>query len=238
MPTRKPRIYLAGPDLFYQDAADRYARLKTLCAQHGLEGIAPTDGAPGSVTPDGNGARLLYRHDIALLRRCDAVLANLDPFNGVLEPDSGTSYEMGFAAARGLPVASYCRDGMTTRERVLQSGHLIDAQGRTDEGLLVEDFGLPANLMLCAEHPFFPDPEQAVEHLAVTLKEFDPRPDPEDLVTDLAMLVRRMARDLKRPHQSEADHRHADLALGFLDRKGLRGNILREKTSRTERESL
>ena len=223
-----PRIYLAGPDLFYPNAQARYARLKALCAEHGLEGVAPTDGQPTTltVTHDSNGARLLYRHDIALLRACDGVLANITPFNG-LEPDAGTAYEIGFAAALGLPICTYCLDGMDTLQRAWQSGRLIDQDGRDDDGLLVENFGLPANLMLCAEHSSFPDPEKAVEHLAAILKEFDLRHSPEDLVPDLAMLVRRMARDLKRPHQSEADHRHAEAALSFLWRKGLTGSPLR-----------
>ncbi len=163
------RIYLAGPDLFYTDAADRYARLKAICAQYGLEGVAPTDGQPTSVEPTPEGARLLYRHDIATLRSCRAVLANITPFNG-LEPDSGTAYEMGYAAALGMPIAAYCTDGLTVLERTWRAGRLVDANGRDDEGLLVENFGLPANLMLCAEHAHFTTPEKAVAHLANALR--------------------------------------------------------------------
>lgn len=233
--THKPRIYLAGPDLFYPDAGQRYARLKVMCAQHGLQGIAPTDGAPTtlSCSPDANGARLLYRHDIDLLQTCDGVLANISPYGGPLDADSGTAYEMGYAAACGLPVVAYCTDGLTTRERTLQAGRLIDASGRDDEGLLVEDFGLSANLMLCAEHPTFPTPDLAAEHLASTLQEFAPRVAPKDEQTivrqDLVALVTRLARELRRA--TAADGRPSsslpDRAMDYLRRKGLLGSPLR-----------
>jgi nucleoside 2-deoxyribosyltransferase len=165
-----PRIYLAGPDLFYRDAAARYARLKVLCARHGLLGVAPTDGQEAlQIEPTPECARRIYRHDIETLRNCVAVLANLNPFHGPMEPDSGTAYEVGYAAARGLLVVSYCEDGRTVRDRTLHAGHLIGADGRDDDGLLVEDFGLPGNLMLCAEHPFFQTPEEGAAYLAAHL---------------------------------------------------------------------
>ncbi|MGC8732430.1 MAG: nucleoside 2-deoxyribosyltransferase, partial [Halothiobacillaceae bacterium] len=58
-----PRIYLAGPDLFYPDAMDRYARLKALCESYGVIGVSPLDGsehivASGDFSP--RTAALLY----------------------------------------------------------------------------------------------------------------------------------------------------------------------------------
>ena len=228
-----PRIYLAGPDLFYPDAPDRYERLKALCRHHGLEGVAPTDGMDASAiecTP--NGAITVYRHDLALLQSCDGVLANISPYGGPLDADSGTAYEMGYAAAWGMPVVAYCIDGLTTRERTLRAGRLIDASGRDDEGLLVEDFGLSANLMLCAEHPTFPTPDLAVEHLADTLQAFSPRVAPKDeqsiVRQDLVTLVTRLARELRRAAAAEgAPSPLPDRAMDYLRRKGLLGSPLR-----------
>jgi nucleoside 2-deoxyribosyltransferase len=37
------RVYLAGPDVFYPDAAERAARLKEMCHKNGLEGVFPLD---------------------------------------------------------------------------------------------------------------------------------------------------------------------------------------------------
>jgi nucleoside 2-deoxyribosyltransferase len=171
---RFPRVYLAGPDLFFRDAQERYAALKVACAQHALRGIAPTDAQTDLVVePNREGARRIYRADIALLRSCDGVLANVTPFRGE-EPDSGTAYEMGYAAALGLPVVAYCLDGLDTRERTRRGGHLppVDEldDGRDVRGLLIEDFGLYTNLMLCAEHETFATIEPAAQALARQLR--------------------------------------------------------------------
>lgn len=176
---KRPRIYLAGPDLFYPDADQRYARLKAICAERGLDGVAPTDGQHFPIEPTTDGARRLRRHDLATLQSCDAVLANITPFNG-LEPDSGTAYEMGFAAACGMPVAAYCLDGQDTHLRALRAGRLIDTDGRDDEGLLVENFGLAANLMLCAAHATFFNPDGSAEHLVATLAVSTPQAAPRE----------------------------------------------------------
>ena len=175
----KPRVYLAGPDLFYPDAAVRYARLQSLCEQHGLIAVIPVENQPDFGIKDCQEARAIRRHNVELIQSSDAVLANVTPYFG-LEPDSGTAYEMGYAAACGIPVAAYCLDGVDTRTRVLKAGHLIDADGRDDDGMLIEDFGLHANLMLCAQHPTFDTPELAVQELASTLAEFNPSTAPRD----------------------------------------------------------
>jgi nucleoside 2-deoxyribosyltransferase len=164
----EPRIYLAGPDLFYPDAQARYAALKSMCSEAGLVGVAPSDGAPSEVPASPVGALRIYRHDIALLRSCDALLGNIYPFDSI-EPDSGTAYEIGFAAALGMPIALYCEDGLSLRERIVAQGNTVGPDGRDGAGVLVEDFGLPANLMLCAAHPWFHTPEDAVLHLAQRL---------------------------------------------------------------------
>ena len=230
---RYQRVYLAGPDLFFSDAERRYAALKSLCADHGLVGVAPTDGAP-TVDPTTDGARLLYRHDIALLESCDAVLSNITPFNG-LEPDSGTAYEMGFAAAIGMPIATYCLDGIKTHERTLRAGRLIDQNGRDAHGLLVENFGLQANLMLCAEHASFQFPTHAVMHLAQTLREINanirvsPRARQAAQIADLATLVKRLAREVARSDRDgqPVDTETADRAMDYMRRQGLAGEPLR-----------
>lgn len=223
----KPRVYLAGPDLFYPDAAVRYARLQSLCEQHGLIAVIPVENQPDFGIKDCQEARAIRRHNVELIQSSDAVLANVTPYFG-LEPDSGTAYEMGYAAACGIPVAAYCLDGVDTRTRVLKAGHLIDADGRDDDGMLIEDFGLHANLMLCAQHPTFDAPELAVQELASTLAEFNPSTAPRDAtrqtVADLAMLIKRLARDA---NGDGRDSPVAIAALGYLRRHQLTGSPLR-----------
>ena len=80
------------------------------------------------------------------LAEADAVLANLNPFRGA-EPDSGTCVEIGYALALGKPIFGYAEDMRPLRER-LQAVAGGDGCCRDGEGLAVEDFGLPLNLML------------------------------------------------------------------------------------------
>ncbi len=79
------------------------------------------------------------------------MLANLNPFRGC-EPDSGTCVEVGFALALNKSVIAYVESGETTPARVarISGARLGELNGRPvdGDGLYVEDFGLPLNLML------------------------------------------------------------------------------------------
>lgn len=138
------KLYLAGPDVFRQDALAWAETARQLCAIAGHAALVPLDGvettAPG-----------IYHANIDLIRAADAVLANLNPFRGC-EPDSGTCVEVGFALALGKPVIGYLASAETTTDRVarLSGGELELRDGRPVDsaGLHVEDFGLPLNLML------------------------------------------------------------------------------------------
>lgn len=138
------KLYLAGPDVFRQDALAWAEEARQLCRAAGHTALIPLDGvettAPG-----------IFHANIDLIRSADAVLANLNPFRGC-EPDSGTCVEVGFALALGKPVIAYLSIDETTTARVarvsgtdleMRNGRLVDP-----DGLYVEDFGLPLNLML------------------------------------------------------------------------------------------
>lgn len=134
-----PTVYLAGFDVFRPDAIAQGERLKACCAAQGWLGLYPLDNALPEGLQGLAAARWICEANLALIRRADAVLANLNNFRGA-EPDSGTAFEVGFAVALGKPVVGYLDDGRTLRE---QLGGVRDA-----EGFSVEDFGLPRNLML------------------------------------------------------------------------------------------
>jgi nucleoside 2-deoxyribosyltransferase len=140
------RVYLAGFDVFRQDAADYGRALKALCATFGLHGIYPLDSeVPVDLSP-GDQAAWIYRANIEAIRACNLVMANVDDFRGPGEVDSGTAFETGFAAALGKPVWAYTRDAGTLVERV---PHVLGVTGAVCErGFLVEDFGLSKNLMI------------------------------------------------------------------------------------------
>ncbi len=170
----RPRVYLAGPDLFFPDAEVRYARLKAACESAGLVGVAPNDGLVPGLLTGSDEAHRIYEHDMRTLQSCDAVLANLSAFRGT-EPDSGTVFEAAWAFAKGMPVAGYTVDGLTTADR-----HLLlrkcdhDAQGvlrdRGDGGA-VEPFGQGTNLMLACSFPTVQTPQQGVRWLTELLPE-------------------------------------------------------------------
>ena len=138
------RLYLAGPDVFRPDAPAWAEQARALCAAHGHVALIPLDGVETS-------APGIYRSNIELIRAADALLANLEPFRGC-EPDSGTCVEVGFALALGKPVIGYLRNRETVVERVARiEGMALENRAKIPvdrNGLHVEDFGLPLNLML------------------------------------------------------------------------------------------
>jgi nucleoside 2-deoxyribosyltransferase len=142
------RLYLAGPDVFRPDAAAHGRRLVALCAEYGFEGVFPlNESLPQGLAPAALAAHI-YRANVAHIERCDAVLANLDFFRGP-EPDSGTSFELGYAVARGKPVIGYVPEDGSFAERIRRRHpHAVGAAGRDAQGWELEEFGLPLNLML------------------------------------------------------------------------------------------
>lgn len=162
-------LYLAGPDVFYQDAVERGEALKDICRSHGFVGLFPLDNnIPENVLKAG-------KHEIAhwirlanedLIRGCDAVMANMSAFRGI-SMDVGTAYEIGFASALDIPVFSYSPDTRTYVEKMYRAGllgdyHLSDPEGNliapvgnliAHDGMTVEDFDHHDNLMMVAGHP-------------------------------------------------------------------------------------
>ncbi len=111
-------LYLAGPDVFRADAVAHGEALKALCARYGFEGLYPLDNAlPKQLAEPREQAAWIYRANIGLIERADAVLANLNFFRGA-EPDSGTAFEVGYATALGKPVYGYVDDAGSYAERI------------------------------------------------------------------------------------------------------------------------
>lgn len=133
------KLYLAGPDVFRPDARQWAAQSQALCAAAGHRALVPLDEGLSA-------ADAIYRNNLRLLAEADAVLANLNPFRGA-EPDSGTCVEIGYALALGKPIVGYAADLRPLRER-LHAAAGGDGGCRDAQGLAVEDFGLPLNLML------------------------------------------------------------------------------------------
>lgn len=147
----RPRVYLAGPDVFLPDPGAAAAAMKAACAAVGLEGLFPLDASlsPGPGEPPQAFAARIRAANLDLIRSAQGVIANVSPFRGP-SADDGTAYEMGFATALGLPVFPWSDDVRPLLERTRVRLPLTrDADGWRDaETMLVEEFGLPVNLML------------------------------------------------------------------------------------------
>jgi nucleoside 2-deoxyribosyltransferase len=136
-----PRIYLAGPDVFKRDYARHKENARRWCAELGLVALCPGD---DEVTGDTREAvsRGIFDINLALLESADYVVANLENFRGH-EPDSGTVFEIGYAIGRGKKVWGY-----NTPQHDLLAQVPQGEPGHCRDGMQIEDFGLPRNLML------------------------------------------------------------------------------------------
>jgi nucleoside 2-deoxyribosyltransferase len=141
-------IYLAGPDVFLPDTVEIGRRKAEICALHGHTGLYPLDNAV-NVT-DAGASLTIFRSNEAMMAAADAIIANLTPFRGP-SADAGTVYELGFMAGRGKLCLGYSNDPASYANRVARLYQVAQAQdGRLldPDGLTVEEFGLPDNLMM------------------------------------------------------------------------------------------
>lgn len=171
MALRPYAIYLAGPDVFLPDALERAAGLKAICERYGAEGLFPLDNViKGLVGREL--AAAIRTANMDLIFRCDAVVANMEPFRGP-SMDTGTAYEMGAAAALGKPVVGYTKDtrDYLTRVRAMMPVTMCEnGEWRDAQGMLVEDFGLVDNLMMdCGAAAIFDSAEEAVAEVVEIL---------------------------------------------------------------------
>ena len=146
------KIYLAGFDVFYKDAKERFEKMRKLCKLAGYEALIPLD---NDITEGLGISNRIYKANIAMIEQADGIIANLNAFRGK-EPDSGTVFEVGYGVAKNKKIVGYTsiEDWKThiigdQKSQILTRG-LFDSmlnQQPVDE-FNVEDFGLPLKLML------------------------------------------------------------------------------------------
>ena len=138
------KIYIAGPDVFLPNAFEQARALKELCEQYGHTGLFPLDNEVSGNHPH-QIAQRIKEANIALIKECDVVIANVSPFRGP-EPDSGTVWEIGFAQGLGKKVLAYSSDMRMLKEKtqaILDLGN----SAYDKDGMEIEDFFLTHNLM-------------------------------------------------------------------------------------------
>jgi nucleoside 2-deoxyribosyltransferase len=159
------KIYIAGPDVFRQDAKSWAEDIRQLVASFGFEALLPTDN-------DKTDPLSIYIANCNLIRQCDIVLANVNEFRGI-EPDSGTCFELGYAAALDKQIVMYLSDTRPLIEKVYLSLYGFISPTTTTinskldiNGYDVEDFDLPLNLMLaCSGKVIYGNIHQALKYI-------------------------------------------------------------------------
>jgi nucleoside 2-deoxyribosyltransferase len=150
-------VFLAGPDLWFPDAAEHLARKHAMCEAAGFAPVGGRGDGLVETEPSEAMAREIYALALERLRAADAVIVNLTPWRGP-NADPGTAFEAGFASALGKPVFAYLNvdgeDEAEYRGRVeAMIGAVPDQDGRWRDldGGEIEGFDLPENVMLWAE---------------------------------------------------------------------------------------
>ncbi|MDR1165114.1 MAG: nucleoside 2-deoxyribosyltransferase [Deltaproteobacteria bacterium] len=134
-------VYFAGPDVFRPDYPSVVSRVRALCAESDLIPLLPEASA--------SDPRKIFADNVELIRAADGVIANLNPFRGPLEPDSGTVFEVGLAYGLGKWIVAYLSDGRDVIDKIRETPLAPDPQTPflAADGSIVEDMGLPLNLM-------------------------------------------------------------------------------------------
>ncbi|HBS03783.1 MAG TPA: nucleoside 2-deoxyribosyltransferase [Leptospiraceae bacterium] len=146
------RIYLAGPEVFLPEPIEEFEGIKSHASRVGFEAFSPFD---SEIKPENLSgldlARHIYRENIKLIEKCDFILANCNAFRGALV-DDGTSFEIGYAAARNKTIYGYITHRLTLPEivatRIPLKEHVSGVPQDEDGYLVNENFGNSINLMM------------------------------------------------------------------------------------------
>lgn len=141
-------IYFAGPDVFNLDYDNHKKKIKQYCQRYGMTPLLPADTEIVCDDPL-QLAKLIYQQNIQYIQLADIVVANVSSFRGY-EPDSGTMFEVGFAIASGKTVWCYQVPDKPLIDIIPQREPGIDSDDH-----IVEDFGLPLNLMIASSCHLF-----------------------------------------------------------------------------------
>jgi nucleoside 2-deoxyribosyltransferase len=133
--------YLAGPDVFLPNAVAHAARKVEICRRFGLRGLPPLNEDAATVAKHLEIWQAIYEKDIAMMARCDIIIANLTPFGGA-SADAGTLIEVGWFLGQGKPVFGYSNSSESFESRMRQQ------LGERHADFGIEGFHLPDNLMI------------------------------------------------------------------------------------------
>src|SRR5438105_4939833 len=117
------------------------ARKVEICRRFGLHGLPPLNEDVETATGNLETWQTIYQKDIAMMQRCDIIIANLTPFGGA-SADAGTLIEVGWFLGKAKPIFGYSNTSENFESRMRRQ--LGDR--RAEFG--IEGFHLPDNLMI------------------------------------------------------------------------------------------
>jgi nucleoside 2-deoxyribosyltransferase len=144
----KPKLYLAGPEVFLPNALTYAEQQRALCEQYGFTPLHPVDNGPTAgersvealarlyeavqlfrlaplhrfmalPSEEMRCAMKIYLGNITYVRACDIVVANCNAFRGALV-DDGTAYELGLGNGLGKPTYGYVDAALPAVQNVLK----------------------------------------------------------------------------------------------------------------------
>jgi nucleoside 2-deoxyribosyltransferase len=133
--------YLAGPDVFLPNAVAHAARKVEICKRFGLHALPPLNQDVATAAKASDVWQAIYEKDIAMMERCDIIIANLTPFGGA-SADAGTLIEVGWFLGKGRPIFGYSNSSESFEGRMRRQ------LGEEYADLGIEGFHLPDNLMI------------------------------------------------------------------------------------------
>lgn len=137
------KIYLAGPDVFLENAIEIGKIKKEICRRYGFEGLFPLDN-------EVDNSKDIFEANCVLMENADIGVFNLSPFRGP-SADVGTIFELGFIYAKGKPVFGYSNTQdifLTRTSSIFKMHHDKSGFTRDEMGYSVENFDLTDNLMI------------------------------------------------------------------------------------------
>jgi nucleoside 2-deoxyribosyltransferase len=106
-----------------------------------LRGLPPLNQDVETAAGASDRWQTIYEKDLAMMERCDIIIANLTPFGGA-SADAGTLIEVGWFLGKGKPIFGYSNTSESFESRMRKQ------LGDRHAELGIEGFDLPDNLMI------------------------------------------------------------------------------------------
>jgi nucleoside 2-deoxyribosyltransferase len=148
------KIYIAGPDVFFQNALEIGNIKKEICRKYGFEGVYPLDLLPEDLFTNkynlNSRAKIIKKACVDGIIDSHILVANMTPFRGV-SMDVGTACEIGLADMSGLDIYGYSLDDRHYIEKVIDNklfSYKFEGVEYDINGSIIENFSKIDNCMI------------------------------------------------------------------------------------------